>query len=67
MWGWLLARHAAATVVPLALLVPVFGMGSAALFLGEPLPAWKLGAAALVMSGLALNLLWPLRHRLRPA
>lgn len=63
MWGWLLARHAAATVVPLALLVPVFGMGSAALLLGEALPAWKLGAAALVLSGLALNLLWPLRRR----
>jgi len=23
------------------------------------LPLWKLGAAALVLSGLALNLLWP--------
>jgi O-acetylserine/cysteine efflux transporter len=63
VWGWLLARHAAATIVPMALLVPVFGMSSAALLLGEPLPAWKLGAAALVMSGLALNLLWlPLRE-----
>ncbi len=59
VWGWLLARHPAATVVPMALLVPVFGMGSSALMLGEPLPAWKLLAAALVMAGLALNLLWP--------
>ncbi|MCK7500411.1 MAG: hypothetical protein MZW92_66645 [Comamonadaceae bacterium] len=25
-WGWLLARHPAATVAPMALLVPVFGM-----------------------------------------
>jgi O-acetylserine/cysteine efflux transporter len=58
-WGWLLARHPAATVTPLALLVPVFGMGASALCLGEPLPPWKLGAAALVMLGLALNLLWP--------
>lgn len=61
VWGWLLARHAAATIVPMALLVPVFGMSSAALLLGEALPGWKLGAAALVLSGLALNLLWPLR------
>lgn len=61
IWGWLLARHAAATIVPMALLVPVFGMSSAALLLGEALPGWKLGAAALVLSGLALNLLWPLR------
>ena len=58
-WGWLLARHPAATVSPWALLVPVFGLGSAALWLGEPLPAWKLGAAALVLAGLGLNLLWP--------
>jgi O-acetylserine/cysteine efflux transporter len=58
-WGWLLARHPAATITPMALLVPVFGMGSAALMLGEPLPAWKLAAAALVMAGLALNVLWP--------
>ena len=40
----------------MALLVPVFGMGASALLLGEPLPGWKLGAAALVVAGLALNL-----------
>jgi O-acetylserine/cysteine efflux transporter len=56
-WGWLLARHPAATVAPMALLVPVFGMGASALLLAEGLPAWKLSAAALVLSGLALNLL----------
>jgi O-acetylserine/cysteine efflux transporter len=43
----------------MALMVPLFGMGCSALWLGEGLPAWKLAAAALVMSGLALNLLWP--------
>lgn len=58
-WAWLLARHPAATIVPMALGVPVFGMATAALALGEPLPAWKLGAAALVIGGLALNLLGP--------
>lgn len=58
-WGWLLARHAAATITPMALLVPVFGMGASALWLAEPLPAWKLGAAAFVMAGLGINLLWP--------
>ena len=58
-WGWLLARHPAATIAPLSLLVPVFGIGASVLYLGEPLPAWKLLAAALVMTGLALNLLWP--------
>ncbi|QBM29604.1 EamA family transporter [Hydrogenophaga pseudoflava] len=59
VWNWLLARHPAATVTPLALLVPVFGMGASALSLGEPLPGWKLGAGALVLSGLAVIVLWP--------
>ncbi len=63
-WGWLLARHPAATITPSAMLVPVFGIGASAWLLGEPLPAWKLGAAALVMGGLAMNLLWPLAARL---
>lgn len=58
-WGWLLARHPAAAVSPLSLLVPVFGMGASALLLGEALPAWKLTAAALVLAGLALNVCWP--------
>ena len=58
-WGWLLSRYSAATITPMALLVPLFGMGSAAWWLGEPLPTWKLAAAALVMGGLALILLWP--------
>ena len=59
VWAWLLARYPAATVAPFSLLVPVFGMGASAALLAEPLPAWKLAAAALVMGGLALNLLWP--------
>jgi O-acetylserine/cysteine efflux transporter len=58
-WGWLLARHPAATITPMALLVPVFGMGASTFWLGESLPMWKLTAAALVMGGLAVNLLWP--------
>jgi O-acetylserine/cysteine efflux transporter len=58
-WGWLLARNPASTITPMALLVPVFGMGASALLLAEPLPAWKLTAAGLVMGGLALNVLWP--------
>jgi O-acetylserine/cysteine efflux transporter len=63
-WAWLMARYPAATVSPFALLVPVFGMAISALAMNEPLQSWKLLAAALVMSGLALNLAWP---RLRAA
>ena len=58
-WNWLLSRHPAATVTPMALLVPLFGMGASALLLGETMPGWKLGACALVLGGLALIVLWP--------
>ena len=58
-WGWLLARHPAASITPMALLVPVFGMATAAWWLAEPLPPWKLLAAVLILCGLALNVLWP--------
>jgi O-acetylserine/cysteine efflux transporter len=63
-WGWLLARHPAATIAPMALLVPVFGIGASVVLLGEHLQSWKIAAAALVLIGLALNTLWP---RFRPA
>ena len=58
-WGALLARYPAATITPMALLVPVFGMSASSWWLAESLPAWKLIAAALVIAGLAINLLWP--------
>jgi O-acetylserine/cysteine efflux transporter len=68
VWAWLLARHPAAVIAPLSLLVPVFGMGASAILLGEGLPAWKLTAAALLMAGLALNVCWPaLARRFRTA
>ena len=63
LWAWLLARHPAATISPMALLVPVFGIGASALVLGEPLQPWKLGAAVLVLGGLAVNFFWPLLRR----
>lgn len=59
VWGWLLQRHPAANITPMALLVPVFGMSVSMLWLGEPLPIWKIGAAALVISGLAVSILYP--------
>lgn len=68
MWAWLLARHPAATISPLSLLVPVFGMGASALLLHEPLQPWKLTAAALVLGGLAVNTIGPrLAERRRTA
>lgn len=58
MWAWLLSRYPAATVAPMSLLVPVFGMGASVLVLHEPLPSWKIAACLLIMAGLAVNLLW---------
>jgi O-acetylserine/cysteine efflux transporter len=67
VWGWLLSKHPAATITPMAMLVPVFGMGASAIFLGEALTSWKLTAAVLVLGGLALNTLWPVLTRRRLA
>lgn len=55
-WSLLMRRYPAATVTPFALLVPITGMGGAALFLDERFGAWTALAAALVLTGLALNL-----------
>ncbi|MFF9867962.1 EamA family transporter [Streptomyces sp. NPDC013953] len=54
-WGWLLRRHPASSVAPFSLLVPVFGMSSAALFLGEGITALRWCAAALLVGGVALT------------
>ncbi|WP_215320751.1 EamA family transporter [Polynucleobacter sp. UB-Siik-W21] len=58
-WAWLLSKHPAAAVAPAPLLVPIFGMGSAAFFLSESLPLWKILAAGIVILGLMVNLFWP--------
>lgn len=69
IWNWLLTRHKADLVTPFALLVPVFGMGASAILLGEPMPMWKIEAAALVLAGLAIHTLVPMarRHLQAPA
>jgi O-acetylserine/cysteine efflux transporter len=66
-WNWLLARYPAATVAPMALLVPVFGLSASALLAGEALPVWKLVATALIVGGVALNFWWLRRGWARSA
>ncbi|MFC8714535.1 EamA family transporter [Streptomyces sp. NPDC057197] len=61
-WGWLLRRHPASTVAPFSLLVPVFGMSAAALFLGESVTPLRWCAAALLVGGVALTSLAPGRR-----
>jgi O-acetylserine/cysteine efflux transporter len=66
LWSWLLARHPASAITPFALLVPVIGMLSSALLLQEALPAWKLEAAGLVLTGLTVTVFGPRLRLPRP-
>ena len=54
-WTSLLRRHPAGVVAPFSLLVPVFGLLSAALLLGEQPNAAELAGAAVVLAGLVLT------------
>ncbi|MCH0564887.1 MULTISPECIES: EamA family transporter [unclassified Streptomyces] len=65
-WGWLLRRHPASTVAPFSLLVPVFGMSSAALFLGEGIGPLRWCAAALLVGGVAVMSSAPVRRTAAP-
>jgi len=56
LWSRLLSWYPAGTVAPLALLVPVIGLSSSALVLGERLPPAVWTGGALVMSGLLIHL-----------
>lgn len=55
VWSMLIRKYRAATIAPLALLIPVAGILSAALVLDEALQWWKLTAGVLVLGGLAIN------------
>ncbi|MFE6775431.1 EamA family transporter [Streptomyces sp. NPDC057702] len=54
-WGFLLRTYDASAVAPFTLLVPVFGMSSAALLLGEDVTPLRWVAAALLVGGVALT------------
>jgi O-acetylserine/cysteine efflux transporter len=66
IWGTMLQRHSPAAVAPFALLVPVFGLASAALVLGERLERSEAIGSLLVILALAVNV-WeaPLRGLVR--
>jgi O-acetylserine/cysteine efflux transporter len=65
LWGRLLGRYPAGVVAPFSMLVPVFGMSTAALVLGEPLGPMRLIAAALILLGLATVVVSPEAVRAR--
>ncbi|MFI1522563.1 EamA family transporter [Kitasatospora cineracea] len=71
-WSHLLRRYDASLVAPYSLLVPVFGMSSAALLLGERFSLTAGAATVLVIAGIGLGAVpatgWVrLRRRVRPA
>jgi O-acetylserine/cysteine efflux transporter len=55
LWGTLLSRLPTSTVAPLPLLVPVVGLSSAWLLLGEDLSVTQLAGAATILAGLAVH------------
>jgi O-acetylserine/cysteine efflux transporter len=57
-WGWnsLLKRYPVSTVAPLSLLIPVFGISSSMLLIGERVPAPDLISIAIIIVGLAVGL-----------
>ena len=56
VWMTMLKRHSAASVTPFALLVPIFGMASAALALGERPSLVELVGGAVVLAGVAVTM-----------
>jgi O-acetylserine/cysteine efflux transporter len=63
LWGWLLRRYGAGQVAIYSLLVPVFGMSSAALALSERITVSDVVAGCLIVGGVALG---SLRRRTPP-
>jgi len=67
-WNALLHRYPTTLISPFALLIPVTGIASGALFLGESLAPLQVVGALLVFAGLAFNVYGPtLRKRLAGA
>jgi O-acetylserine/cysteine efflux transporter len=58
-WNALLHRYPTALISPFALLIPVSGLASGALFLGESLAPLQVAGVALVFAGLVVNTYTP--------
>lgn len=56
LWVNLLSNHPASSVMPFALLIPVFGIGSTTLVFSEPFTPLIAAASIIVMCGLALSM-----------
>ncbi|MBL7637435.1 MFS transporter [Atlantibacter hermannii] len=56
VWNSLIKRYPVSTVAPLSLLVPVFGILGSVMIFCEHVPAMKIVALALIITGLAIGL-----------
>lgn len=59
MWARLLSLYPASQVAPFALFIPVAGLASAAVFLGETVTSAEVAGCALVFVGLMINVFGP--------
>ncbi|MGV8853537.1 MAG: EamA family transporter [Devosia sp.] len=59
IWSWLMAQHPTAVVAPFTLLVPITGLASGYLVLGETITPVEIAGAGLVIAGLVVTLLRP--------
>jgi O-acetylserine/cysteine efflux transporter len=66
-WAWLLSRYPAGQVTPFALFVPVAGIASGALLLGEGITPTEIMGSMLVFAGLLINVFGPRLLRRAPA
>ena len=57
IWSWLLGRHPATTVAPFTLLVPITGLLSGYLVLGETITLVEVAGGLLVIAGLVVTVL----------
>jgi O-acetylserine/cysteine efflux transporter len=57
IWSWLLGQHPASTVAPFTLLVPITGLVSGHLILGETITPIEIAGGLLVIAGLMVTLL----------
>lgn len=57
IWAWLLGRHPASVVAPFTLLVPITGLASGYLVLGERVTVHEIAGGLLIIAGIAVTLL----------
>ncbi|MFD2647730.1 EamA family transporter [Devosia albogilva] len=57
IWAWLLGRHPASVVAPFTLLVPITGLASGYLVLGERVTALEIAGGLLIIAGIGVTLI----------